>query len=116
VNPTFLASRGEHAGGGVSRGPVWGAASEDLNATKLVWPAGQGPAEHEADRDVAYVILEGSVALMMQDGVHELGVGDVVIVPKGERRSLTAGGEGVQYVTVHVRRGGLQIRPAPPAS
>ena len=30
----------------MSRGPVWGAASEDLNATILVWPAGEGPAAH----------------------------------------------------------------------
>ena len=27
-------------------GPLWGAASDDLNATLLEWPAGKGPAEH----------------------------------------------------------------------
>src|SRR5205085_9358391 len=45
-------------------GPVWGAASADLNATLLEWPAEQGPAEHVNDqRDVLYVVLTGSVTL-----------------------------------------------------
>ena len=48
----------------MTRGPVWGAASEDLNATILVWPAGEGPREHvNESRDVLYVVVEGSVEL-----------------------------------------------------
>ncbi|MGN6170262.1 MAG: hypothetical protein ACTHQQ_19140 [Solirubrobacteraceae bacterium] len=40
-------------------GPVWGAASADLNATVLEWRPGNGPAEHvNEERDVLYVVLE----------------------------------------------------------
>lgn len=100
--------------GDVAGGPVWGAESEDLNATKLVWPAGKQIAEHVADRDVVYVVLGGSLTLTVDDKAHELSAGDVLIVEKGTRRALTAGGGGVEYVTAHRRRGGLQIRPLAP--
>jgi quercetin dioxygenase-like cupin family protein len=95
----------------VKGGPVWGAETEELNATKLVWPAGKQIAEHVADRDVAYVVLTGLLTLTVDDVAHELAAGDVLIVESGARRGLAAGGTGVEYVTVHRRRGGLQIRP-----
>jgi quercetin dioxygenase-like cupin family protein len=95
-------------------GPVWGAASDDLNATKLVWAAGEGPAEHVADRDVLYAVLEGTVTLTVGGAPSELAAGEAVIVDKGEARSLTAGPGGVTYLTAHVRRGGLQIGDLPP--
>jgi quercetin dioxygenase-like cupin family protein len=97
----------------VTRGPVWGAASEDLNATKLVWPAGEHVAEHVADRDVVYVVLRGSARLTVDGTTHELSAGEVLIVEKGRTRALVAGGDGVEYVTAHRRREGLQIRPGP---
>lgn len=48
-------------GGDTTRGgPVWGAESEDLNATLLVWPARDGPPEHVNDEgDVLLVVLDG---------------------------------------------------------
>ena len=93
-----------------ARGPIWGAASEDLNATILVWPPGEGPAEHVNDaRDVLYVLLEGSARLTVEREIHELRAGDALIVEKGRARALAAGAEGVRYATAHVRRGGLQI-------
>jgi hypothetical protein len=67
-------------------GPIWGAASADLNATLLEWPEGHGPAEHvNEQRDVLYVVLTGSV-------------------------TLAAGPDGVRYLTAHIRRGGLEIK------
>src|SRR3982751_1054418 len=97
----------------MSRGPVWGAASEDLNATMLVWPAGEGPPEHvNAERDVLYVVVGGGGALTVDGAVQEVHVGDALIVEKGRSRALVAGPEGIRYVTAHVRRGGLQIRGA----
>lgn len=68
-------------------GPVWGAASADLNATLLEWPAGKGPAEHVNDQR-----------------------GEATIVDKGARRALVAGPDGVRYLTAHIRRGGLEIK------
>ena len=94
-----------------SGGPVWGAASADLNATLLEWPAGQGPAEHvNEERDVLYVVLFGSVTLRVDGDPRELGVGEATIVEKGSRRALVAGCDGARYLTAHVRRGGLEIK------
>ena len=98
-------------------GPVWGAASEDLNATILVWPAGEGPAEHvNESRDVLYVVVEGSATLRVDGEGRELRAGEALIVGKGARRALTAGPGGVRYATAHVRRGGLRISGPPPPS
>ena len=92
-------------------GPVWGAASADLNATLLEWPAEQGPAEHVNDqRDVPYVVLTGSVTLTVDGEAVEFGAGEATIVDKGARRALTAGPDGVRYLTAHIRRGGLEIK------
>jgi quercetin dioxygenase-like cupin family protein len=94
----------------VSRGPVWGAASEDLNATVLVWPAGEGPPEHVNDaRDVLLVVIDGSAVLTVDGEAQELRAGEALIVEKGARRSLVAGPDGVRYATAHIRRGGLSI-------
>jgi len=94
-----------------TRGPVWGAASEDLNATILVWPPGEGPAEHVNDeRDVLYVVLEGDMRLTVDGEGRALRAGDALIVEKGRRRALVAGEGGVRYASAHVRREGLQIR------
>lgn len=103
----------------MARGPVWGAESEDLNATMLVWPAGEGPPEHVNDaRDVLYVVVEGTATLTLDGEPRELAAGDALIVEKGVRRALVAGPAGVRYVTSHLRRGGLHIKRAgatPPA-
>jgi len=92
-------------------GPVWGAASADLNATLLEWPAGHGPTEHVNDeRDVLYVVLAGSVTLTEDGEARELATGEAAIVGKGVHRALVAGREGARYLTAHVRRGGLEIK------
>jgi quercetin dioxygenase-like cupin family protein len=96
----------------VSGGPVWGAESEDLNATLLEWSAGGGPPEHVNDsRDVLYVVVAGSATLTVDDEAREVGVGEATIVEKGASRALVAGPDGVRYVTAHIRRGGLEIKP-----
>ena len=92
-------------------GPVWGAASADLNATLLEWPAGEGPPEHvNEERDVLYVVLTGAVTLTVDGESRELGAGEATIVDKGARRALVAGSEGARYLTAHIRRGGLEIK------
>jgi quercetin dioxygenase-like cupin family protein len=92
-------------------GPVWGAASADLNATMLEWRAGEGPAEHvNEERDVLYVVVAGSLTLTVDGEPHELVAGEATIVDKGARRALVAGPDGARYLTAHVRRGGLEIK------
>ena len=97
------------------RGPVWGTATEDLNATLLAWTAGEGPPEHvNGERDVLIVILDGSATFVVDGDELEASAGELVVIPKGARRAAVAGPEGARYLTVHTRRGGLEIsRPAP---
>ena len=96
------------------RVPVWGTESDDLNATLLAWPAGEANPEHvNAERDVLLVVLAGSGSLEVDGAAHELGAGDVVVVPKGASRRLAAGPDGIRYLSVHRRRGGLQIGKPP---
>jgi quercetin dioxygenase-like cupin family protein len=93
-------------------GPAWGTASEELNATLLVWRRGEGQPEHvNAERDVAIVGLAGSGRLVVDGAEHRLEAGTLAIVPRGATRSVVAGAEGLRCLTVHRRRGGLQIAP-----
>jgi len=91
-------------------GPIWGIESEELNATVLAWAAGQRTPEHINDeRDVLVVVLEGSAEIVIGERRSSLRSGDAVIVPKGTSRQVTAGRDGVRYLSVHRRRGPLQI-------
>jgi quercetin dioxygenase-like cupin family protein len=92
------------------RGPVWGLASADLNATLLVWPAGHEVPEHtNAELDVLLVVVEGD-GLAVVDGHDEvLAPGHVLLVERGASRAISAGSSGLRYLSVHRRRGPLQI-------
>ncbi len=94
------------------RGPAWGTASDELNATLLVWRSGEGQPTHvNAERDVALLVLEGAGTLVVDGGEHPLRAGTFAIVPAGSTRGVVAGPEGLRCLTVHRRRGGLQIAP-----
>ncbi|HKY25002.1 MAG TPA: cupin domain-containing protein [Gaiella sp.] len=94
-------------------GPAWGTASEDLNATLLVWREAEGQPSHiNAERDVALLALAGSGVLLVDEQECRLGPGTFAIVPRGATRSVTAGPEGLRCLSVHRRRGGLAIAPA----
>jgi quercetin dioxygenase-like cupin family protein len=94
-------------------GPVWGTESQELNATLLHWRAGEGPPEHvNNERDVLVVILAGSAIVSTDKDKSELAVGEATIIAKGRRRKISAGREGVRYLSVHRRRPPLQITPA----
>jgi quercetin dioxygenase-like cupin family protein len=101
LGPAATAARG---------GPVWGSESEDLNATLLAWPAGGGPAEHvNAERDVLVFVVDGSATVALDGREHDLGPGEALIVEKGRSRRVIAGPAGVRYLSVHLRRPGIQI-------
>jgi quercetin dioxygenase-like cupin family protein len=92
------------------KGPVWGAQSEDLNATLLVWGAGRSTPRHvNEERDVLIVVLAGSADVAVGSGPQALRTGQALLVPKGEPRAIVAGDEGVRYLSVHRRRPPLQI-------
>jgi quercetin dioxygenase-like cupin family protein len=91
-------------------GPLWGMASEDLNATLLAWPAGHEPAEHtNTEVDVLVVVLEGSGTAIVDGQRHELAPGALLSIEKGSSRAIAAGSDGLRYLSVHRRRGPLQI-------
>jgi quercetin dioxygenase-like cupin family protein len=97
---------------GEGPGPVWGVESEELNATLLAWPEGRGAEEHvNAERDVLVVGVAGSGTIALDGEEHPLGAGTAVLVAKGVARRVEAGPAGLRYLTVHRRRGGLQVAP-----
>lgn len=94
-----------------AEGPLWGLASDDLNATLLAWREGRGPDEHvNAERDVLIFVVEGSATVMLDGERNELHAGRGLIIEKGHRRSIAAGAHGVRYLSVHLRRPPLQIQ------
>lgn len=95
------------------RGPLWGTATEDLNATLLAWGPGERVAEHVNDeRDVLLVVVSGGGTLIMDGDETMLRSGHALVVPKGARRTVVAGPAGIRYLTAHRARGGLTIRRA----
>lgn len=95
---------------GDSDGVAWSYAGRDLNANIVVWSAGGGVAEHRATEvDVLIVVLSGALLASVDDDDHRLHEGDVIVIPSGCRRALTAGPEGVRYLTAHRHRAPLTI-------
>ena len=93
-------------------GPLWGTETEDLNATLLAWPAGDGPDEHvNSECDVILVVLAGAATVTIDGEPRLVRAGEALIVEKGRRRGLSAGSGGVRYLSVHRRRAPLQIAP-----
>jgi mannose-6-phosphate isomerase-like protein (cupin superfamily) len=91
-------------------GPLWGMASNDLNATLLAWPPGHELPTHEnTERDVLLVVLEGTGQVRVDGLEHEVSRGQAVLIPKGSSRAIRAGAEGVRYLSVHLLRPGVQI-------
>ncbi len=97
------------------RGPAWGTASQELNATLLIWDAGDGqPAHVNDERDVVLVVLDGSGTMSIDGDTLHATTGTLVVIPRGSNRSIVAGGEGMRCLTVHRRRGGLTIKQRQP--
>jgi quercetin dioxygenase-like cupin family protein len=91
-------------------GPLWGIASNDLNATLLVWPAGHEVAEHtNTELDVLLIVLEGGGVALVDEQELQLAPGCALLIPNGSSRAIRAGTTGVRYLSVHSRRGPLQI-------
>jgi uncharacterized cupin superfamily protein len=95
-------------------GPLWGMASMDLNATLLAWSPGHVVAEHvNGELDVLVVVLDGRGSAIIDGQAHELTAGSALLIPRGTHRCITADEPGLRYLSVHRRRGPLQIQTAP---
>lgn len=69
--------------------------------------------EHaEDDLDVLLLVVEGSGVISLRAGDLALEPHALVWLPRSARRSLSAGPQGLSYLTVHQRRPGLGIRNA----
>jgi quercetin dioxygenase-like cupin family protein len=93
------------------RGPQWGMQSVELNATLLAWPPGEGFVEHRNDeRDVLLVVLDGTAVVRLDATDHQLCDHQLLLLPRGSVRALTAGDGGVRYLSIHRRRDPLLPR------
>jgi len=100
--------------GRTGTGPLWGMASPDLNATLLAWPPGHGVEAHvNAELDVLVIVLAGDGSAIIDGEAHALAPGSALLIPRATRRAITAGAAGLRYLSVHRRRGPLQIQAAP---
>ncbi|MFB9070221.1 hypothetical protein ACFFX0_03055 [Citricoccus parietis] len=71
-------------------------------------PAGDGIDAHQGpDNDVMIHVLDGSGTLGTAAGDLTLRPGDLLWMPRRSMRRFTAGGSGLIYHTVHVRKPGL---------
>ena len=100
-----IAAAGERAG------VVWSLrGSEDLNANLVRFTSGRGVDEHtNAEVDVIFVGISGSGVVTIDGDEHPLSAGTIAFVPKGTQRSTGSTSEDFAYLTVHRRRGLLQI-------
>ena len=97
-------------------GALWGMASRDLNATLLMWPAGHEVAEHVNEEvDVLVIVLEGEGSAVIDGRSHAMTAGGAILIACGARRRILAGDGGLRYLSVHRRRGPLQIQGSPGA-
>lgn len=92
-------------------GVVWTLeAGEDLNANLVRFAAGQGVGEHVNDEvDVVFVGVSGVGSVIVEGEEHGLSGGTLVFVPKESRRSTRSSSEDFGYLTVHRRRGPIQL-------
>jgi quercetin dioxygenase-like cupin family protein len=86
-------------------------ASADLNATLLAWPSGHEVTEHvNGELDVLVIVLDGCGRAIIDGKIHDLVAASAILIPRGTRRRITSGDEGLRYLSVHRRRGPLQIQ------
>ena len=95
------------------QGVVWTQeGSEDLNANLVRFEAGEGVGIHVNDEvDVVFVGVSGSGMVVVDGEKFALGPGRMVFVPKGYLRATRSGYGEFAYLTVHRRRGPVQLAP-----
>jgi quercetin dioxygenase-like cupin family protein len=85
-------------------------ASDDLNANLVRFGTGRGVGEHVNDEvDVVFLGVSGSGFVGVNGEEHTLSAGKLIFVPKDAWRSTRSTSEDFAYLTIHRRRGPLQI-------
>ncbi|MGM1028940.1 MAG: cupin domain-containing protein [Actinomycetota bacterium] len=113
--PRILADSGPLAaavGAPGERGAVWRLeeAERHLDANVIALPPGERIDEHVGpDEDVLLHVMAGSGALRSDATELALSAGSIVWLPRRSRREITAGADGLRYLSVHRRKPGLQV-------
>jgi quercetin dioxygenase-like cupin family protein len=97
-------------------GIVWKLAESgrQLDANLVSLRAGQVIDTHtESALDVLVLVIAGNGTFATVSEPLPLTGGSLVWLPRGSTRALTAGPNGLSYLTVHQRRPGMQIRSRP---
>lgn len=74
--------------------------TDELQLLYLVLPARQDQPEHWVDRSCTIHCLQGDVELRTPGGSRRLGPGQLVVVPGGQRHSLSARADSAVLVTL----------------
>ena len=91
-------------------GVVWSAAPEGVHANLVVLGARQVIDAHRNNElDVLVVVLDGAATVTVDGVAHELPAAHALVVPRGAERTIASGDDGVRYLSIHRRRGGLGI-------
>jgi quercetin dioxygenase-like cupin family protein len=84
--------------------------SDDINVNLVRFLPGRGVGEHVNEKvDVLVIGVSGSGIVVVDEHEHQLQAGTVAFVPRGAHRSTRSESEDFAYLTVHRRRGPLQI-------
>jgi quercetin dioxygenase-like cupin family protein len=93
----------------------WSTRSADLNVNLLAFRHGDGVASHvNAEVDVLLVGIAGEGEVVVGETTYPLVPGRVVLIPKGQARSIRAVSEQLSYLSCHRTRPGLMPVPRHP--
>lgn len=82
----------------------------ELNANLVRFGVGGGVGDHVNDEvDVIFIGVSGSGRVEVDGKEYPLSNGTMVFVPREARRSIQSTSEDFAYLSVHRRRGPLQI-------
>src|SRR5215203_7083533 len=98
---------GTAAAAGERTGVIWTLLEiNDLNANLVRFEGGGGVGEHiNEEVDVIFVGVSGTGSVFMNGEERRLSAGTLVLVRRGERRSILSRSDGFSYLTIHRRRG-----------
>lgn len=94
---------------GGAPGSVWSLPhGGDLDANLVRLDPGGAVAPHVNDEvDVMMIVRSGSCEVHVEGRVVPLAADELLVVPRNAHRSVTAGPDGVRYLSIHRRRGAL---------
>lgn len=83
----------------------------DIDANIIALPAGGAIAEYTGGAlDILLHVISGSGEITTERDPVAVAVGDVVFLPHDSRRGITAGPDGLRYLSVHRRKQALGLR------